>query len=244
MRRHSLLKLVFSSSTLLVVVGCCIMSRYDGFVPERMPGVTKFYQAYATTRLRLEGVDLWIQIQNYPENDVQRSTTKGVWAPKVSPEPAPHLRVFLEVSPRESRVEINPRRVLLRLEDGTEIAPSAFWGPGVGSPRNSRWGPSWLGCGKPATGKQRALERGLLSRWTLEYEQCFNCPRTPAPEASEDWEQIAAETAACFVLLFEIENSSGQGLTLVIEDLRSADRPLEVPEIVFDNGWVQANPCV
>jgi len=242
---RSFVALGIAFGMLLVAGGCCIYTGYEAFRSPSVGSVVKFLDSYATARLRLDEVEVWIQVQNYPDNDMQRVLRKGVWSPKVWPEPASSVRLFLEVSPRDGEIELDPERIRIRLDDGSEVSPRGLWRPGVGRPDNGIGpGPIWFSCGRPTDLAQPVLERGLRARWALEYGECFNCPGVPAPMMSESWEPLRTETPSCLVLLFETSNSPETGMTVVIDHLRSADRMLDVPEIRFEKGWLYAKPCV
>ncbi len=212
----------------LQLSSCSIATQYEvSMVADDRSWTAASYPEVA--RLQLPGINLYLWIGDY------QKTGRGFWGPLVplipmfgSPVKAsPVIPLRLAIESVEPLFFFDPRRVLIKTEDGEVLTPA-----GLGEPEEMKlWKPlfggrrDWQGCGKA---------------WAWVGHPSL--PPTAISPADRDRLSLGklseVITPTCFFIWFEPAPSSGRGFLVSIEGLQRAGTAVVIPPATMRRGTV------
>lgn len=202
-----------AASLVTFLAGCAIV-RFDVSVPQEIPigAVAKVSEEIIT--LELPGLNLSAQLQNYRPDGGASPSPLGIW---------------LGLEAKTAGFAIDPGRIALRTNNGTNLRPLTFMGPAAPWVSVRAAG---MGCGPRRYSWGWSISRLDLSLADTKIGNPAKGVFKPAVGS------IPFKGRACLMVWFDTDPSPERIFVLSVNGITKAGQSVSVPQITFKKGVV------
>jgi hypothetical protein len=192
--------------------GCAVPIKYDASVPDEVPVGFTGKISDQTISLELPELTLSAQVQAYNWDGQYLLRPLGVW---------------IEVDPRNGWVILDPRLVMLKSDQGDNLAAISFLGPSESwhSPRALA-----AGCGPRRFHTGIAITNIAVSQESV--MQANNAAGIFRPSLGP----VTSEGQKCFMFWFDTDPMPSHNFVLTIDGITVDSEKLVIPKLFFKKG--------